>query len=133
MKIKGTLEDDSSICWSPSPAGRLDSQTRDELSHDLRRWSWLPGERDALSGPQRERFDVTGGADHRRRRLVADDRFAGSEVGDDLAHSGPALQRRPARCLPQLSRRVAERAVRRVRPVDVVEVGVPLAHRSRPR
>ena len=87
------------------------SQTRDELSHDLRRWSWLSGERYALPGPHGESFDVTSGANHRRRWLVADDSFARGEMGDDIADSGATLQRRPARGLPHLGRRVAKGAV----------------------
>jgi len=38
-----------------------------------------------------------------------------AKLRDDIAHSGPTLQEAAARGLPHLGRRVAERAVRRVR------------------
>src|ERR1700728_4803293 len=108
-EFKRTIDDGSlsTLRSAPSRAGRLDSQPRDELGYDLRRWSWLPGERNALSGPHGERFDVTGGANHRRRWLVADDGFARGEVREDVPHSGPTLQRRPPGGLPDLGPRGA--------------------------
>ncbi len=83
-------------------------------------------EPDALSGPQRQRLDLTCGSDQRGRRGVADDRFTRREVRDHLPFSRSATGWRLARLLPPLSGRVVERAVRRVRPPHLIEVGVPL-------
>ena len=87
--------------------------------------SQLAAQRNALTGPLRKRFDVTGRPHHRRRRLVADDCFAEAKC----AITSPSPGRRSrgaARGFPHLGRRVAQSPVGRVRPPDVVEVGVPL-------
>jgi len=77
-------------------------QAGGELGHDVRRWLRLSRERDALSGPHRERFDVPGGPGHRRRGFVADDGLAGGEVRDDITRSRPLRERGAARSLPRV-------------------------------
>jgi MFS family permease len=107
-------------------AERPGLQAGGELGHDVRRRLGLPRERDTLSGPHRERFDVAGGPGHRRRWLVADDGLAGGEVCDHLARSWPLRERGAARGFPPGGRGVAQRAVRRIGPADLVQVRIQL-------
>ena len=58
---------------STPPAYRLRLEAGDELGHYLCCSLWLLGQRNALSGPQRKRFDITGGTGQRRRGLVPED------------------------------------------------------------
>jgi hypothetical protein len=51
-------------------------QARDEFGHDLGGGLVLFGERNALPGPQRQRFDLTGRPNHRGRGGIAKDRLA---------------------------------------------------------
>jgi len=82
----------------------LGLQAGGELGHDVRRRLGLPRERDALSGPHRERFDLPGRTDHRRRRLVPDDCLAGGEVRDHVAVSWPLVVWGAARGFPRPGR-----------------------------
>jgi DNA-binding CsgD family transcriptional regulator len=102
-------------------------QAGGELGNDVRRRLRPLHQGDALPGPHRERFDVTGRPDHRRCSLVTDDGFAGGEVRDHVARSRPLREWGAARGFPRVGGRVAQRAVRRVWPPDRVEVGVALS------
>jgi tellurite resistance protein len=80
------------------------SQAGGELRDDVRGRLWLPGECDALPGPHRECFDLTGGPGHGWRWLVSNDGFAGGEVGDHVAYSWPLVVWGAARGFPRPGR-----------------------------
>ena len=81
-------------------------------------------ESDSLSGPVRERLDVAGHCGGRCRGGVAVDRRAVGPRGGLVVFARSRSRCGPARPLPRLDRRVAERAVRRVGPAAVEERAV---------
>ena len=79
-------------------------------------------EADALSGPQRHRFNITFGVCGRRVRLVANDLPAHWRYSDSFAFPRALAGRRTARCFPGFDCLVPQRAMRSVSPADVEQI-----------